>query len=114
MEGVMALDLDDWILQRKHAAFHQKVELERELGRTEGRLGILQDLEDTLRNAHENEDLDTVDSGNKNPNPKIGKVDICSPGAQFPDPGKYSDGIADTENAENPVIVGGKYARVLS
>lgn len=110
----MALNLEDWIFQRKHGAFHQKVELERELGRIEGRLAVLQDLEDTLRNAHENENLDTVDSGNKNPNPEICEVDLCSTGAQFPDPGKYSDGITDTEDPENPVIVGGKYARVIS
>ena len=109
----MAYDFEGWINISIDQLQKERVRLERELGRVEGQIATFDRVLYELKVAHENEDLDTMGSGDKSPNPEIGEVDIRSTSAQFPNPGKYSDGITDTEDPENPTIVGGKYARLL-
>ena len=91
----MPLDLEKWINE-------QLVNVSFLEGRAQGQYEMLNSLRLLIEEAHENENLDSVDKRNEDTHPEDGSMDLCRPGAQFPDTGKHSNASSDTEDAGFP------------
>lgn len=94
----MPLDLEAWIEQEEYHCRYLE-------GVVYGRHQILRKLEALLKEAHENETLDSVGERNEEPHNEVGEMDLRGVGAQFSNISEHSDPLIN--NKDYSVSVGG-------